>query len=383
MTTVKENPLVEVSMRMPSAVGVEAENSTILASWTYGLGRSVVFTTDAGKRWTNQWTEWPNYDKFFGQMIRWSMRPVNEQGEFTVATDIKDGKVRVVITAIDKEKEDEFLNFLNMSATAVGPDMKAFDVQVKQVAPGRYVGEFDSSAAGNYFVTINPGQKQEGNERFGPIRTGISVPYSSEFRERETNLALLKQLASLTPRGGEQGQIATGDLTKPEGLVEKFNTFRHNLAKAISSQDAWQWFLVAGAVLFFCDIFVRRVAFSYEWIAPVVTFVQQRVLRRQVDQAIETRMQRLRSRKQEVHGEIDELRAAARFDPQVDAPAGTPPTARSLEQAMQDAGASSSATAPPAPTQPGMSPGQAEKDTSYTARLLEAKKKSGVKRQEE
>jgi uncharacterized membrane protein/Mg-chelatase subunit ChlD len=384
MTTVKDNPLVEVSMRMPKSIGVEPENSVILASWTYGLGRTAVFTTDSGKRWTNKWTEWPNYDKFFGQMIRWSMRPVNEQGEFTVGTDIKDGKVRVVITAVDKEKEDEFLNFLAMSATAVGPDMKPFDVTVKQVAPGRYVGEFDSSAAGNYFVTINPGQKKDGKDRFGPIRTGISVPYSSEFRERETNLALLKQLASLKPRGGEEGQIATGDLTQPDGLVEKFNSFRHNLTKAISSQDAWQWFLVIGAVLFFADVFVRRVAFSYEWIAPIVDFVQQRLLRRPTDDTIETRMERLRSRKQEVHGAFDEQRAAARFDPQPDAPAGTAPPARSLDEALKDAGgAGSAAPTPPPAARPGMAPGQTDKDNSYTARLLDAKKKSGAKRPRE
>lgn len=381
MTTVKENPLVEVSLRTPKVVGVEPENSTVLASWTYGLGRSVVFTSDGGKRWTNQWTNSPTYDKFFSQVVRWAMRPVNEQGEFSVATDIKDGRVRVVITAVDKEKEDDFLNFLSMSATAVGPDMKAFDVQVKQVAPGRYIGEFDSSAAGNYFLTINPGQRKENKERFGPIRTGISVPYSSEFRERESNLALLKQIASLKPRGGEEGVVANGDLTQPEGIVEKFDTFRHNLAKAISSQDAWQWFLVAGAVLFFADVFVRRVAFSYEWIAPAVVFVRERILRRKVDETAETRMDRLRSRKAEVHGEIDELRAAARFDPQPDAPPVTAPRpTRSLDDAIKDAGTGSTAP-PPSPTnQPGMSPGQAEKDTSYTARLLEAKKKSGTQR---
>lgn len=382
MTTVKENPLVEVSMRTPKGVGVDPENSAILASWTYGLGRSVVFTSDAGKRWANRWTEWPNYDKFFGQMVRWAMRPVNEQGEFTVATDIKDGKVRVVITAVDKQQEDDFLNFLNMSATAVGPDMKPFDVQVKQVAPGRYVGEFDSSAAGNYFVTINPGQRQQGKERFGPIRTGVSVPYSSEFRERETNLALLKQLASLKPRNGEEGQVVTGDLTQPQSIVEQFNTFRHNLAKAISSQDAWQYFLVLGAVLFFADVFVRRVSIGYEWLLPAVNFVRERILKRKVDEAAETRIERLRSRKAEVHGEIDELRAAARFNPQPDAPAGAPARpARSLDDAMKDAGAGGTNAPPPTtPQQPGMSPGQAEKDTSYTARLLEAKKKSGARK---
>lgn len=378
MTTVKDNPLVEVSMRVYGP-GIEEENNVILASWTYGLGRTVVFTTDAGKRWANQWTTWPHYEKFYSQMVRWAMRPVNEQGEFTVATDTKDGKARIVITAIDKDKEDEFLNFLTMSATAVGPDMKPFDVSIKQVAPGRYIGEFDANAAGNYFVTVNPGKRQGSDDRFGPIRTGINVPYSSEFRERETNLALLKQLASLKPRGGEEGRIATGDLHDPDSLISKFDTFRHNLAKAISSQDAWQWFLVVGGVLFFADVLVRRVAISYEQIEPAFTFVRTRILRRpQTDQA-DTRLERLRSRKQEVRGDIDERRAAARFDPQPDAP-----QQRSLDEALRDAGGAGSATpAPPPRSSQSMAPGEAPPENSYTARLLDAKKRAGVRKKED
>ena len=80
----------------------------------------MVFTSDAGKRWADAWTEWENYDKFFYQMVQWAMRPVHDDGKFSIATDMKDGKIRVVVTALDKD--DQFLNFLNMSASASGPD---------------------------------------------------------------------------------------------------------------------------------------------------------------------------------------------------------------------------------------------------------------------
>ncbi|HTN77446.1 MAG TPA: glutamine amidotransferase, partial [Pirellulaceae bacterium] len=381
MTTVKDNPLVEVSLRVHGA-GIEESNNVILASWTYGLGRTAAFTTDAGKRWAKDWTEWPNYDKFFSQMVRWSMRPVNEQGEFTVATDIKDGKVRVVITAVDKNKDDEFLNFLNMTATAVGPDMQPFDVSVKQVAPGRYVGEFDGGQSGNYFITVNPGQKAAaGDQRFGPIRAGINVPYSSEFRERETNLALLKQIAASKPRGGEEGQVLSGELARPEGNLLEFDTFRHNLAKAISSQDAWQWFLVIGASLFFADVFVRRVAVHYEWFAPIVNFVNEKIFRRHREAETDTRLERLRSRKAAVSDQLDERKAAARFDPQPDASAAAAAPARPLSEVLGDvSGASNSPAPPPQASSPTVTPEQPDKNNAYTARLLEAKKKAAAKR---
>ena len=52
-------------------------------------------------------------------MIRCAMRPVNEEGKFNVATDVKDGQVRVVVTALDKN--DEFLNFSTCPAPALAP----------------------------------------------------------------------------------------------------------------------------------------------------------------------------------------------------------------------------------------------------------------------
>src|SRR4051794_25870733 len=46
LTTVKENSLVDVISRSP--LPGEPENSTVMASWTFGLGKAVAFTTDAG-----------------------------------------------------------------------------------------------------------------------------------------------------------------------------------------------------------------------------------------------------------------------------------------------------------------------------------------------
>ncbi len=73
MTTVKDSSLVEVILRSPEPPN--AENSAVLASWTYGLGKVAAMTTDAGHRWANDWTAWGQYDRFYSQLIRWAMRP--------------------------------------------------------------------------------------------------------------------------------------------------------------------------------------------------------------------------------------------------------------------------------------------------------------------
>jgi hypothetical protein len=207
MTSVKESSLVEVILTSPSPS--TAENATILAAWTYGLGKTAVFTTDAGRRWATPWTSWDGYDRFFSQLVRWSMRPSGEEGKFSVATDVEGTKTRVVITAIDQD--DEYLNYQTLTGTVLGPNMESIPLDIDQSAPGRYVGEFDSTSAGSYMVLINPGSGQ------GMIRTGVNVGYSDEFRDQETNMPLLESLASLKTKRGEAGIVrrSTGGRSVP------------------------------------------------------------------------------------------------------------------------------------------------------------------------
>ena len=190
-------------------------------------------------------------------MIRWSMRPVNEQGKFTIATDLKDGKVRVVVTALTED--DEFLNFLDMSGSATSPDptkpaKRDFDSpRRRQVATSASSMRMKPAVI---FLAVSPGKGYG-----GPLLAGVSVPYSSEFRERETNMALLEMLAKLKPQGGEAGQVINTDIAtaKPDELTI-VDTFRATLATAISSQDAWPLAALLAACLFLITIAIRRVS---------------------------------------------------------------------------------------------------------------------------
>jgi uncharacterized membrane protein len=365
LTSRKENPLVEILMR---ASGVDDENGTILAAWRYGAGKSVAFTTDAGRRWANSWTASEDYDKFFSQMIRWAMRPVNEEGKFTIASDVKDGVVRVVVTALDKN--DEFLNFLNMSGAGTGPEMDTVQMQFRQEAPGRYIAEFPADKAGSYLLAINTGQANA-----APLLTGITVPYSAEFRERQSNEGLLKTLANITPVGGEKGKVIQGELAKGtvDRLVASVDTFRRTLAKAISSEDFWPLFLLIAAGIFLGDVFIRRVTVHFYWLLPALAYAFNRIRGRQLEEVRDERLERLRNRKAAVSSQIDERRAATRFEPVADESSGA---TRAYDEVIADAAGTGTGAAPsrPAPQTQASQP-QTEQDT-YTERLLAAKRKA-------
>lgn len=362
LTSVKENSLVDVILTSP--LPTEPGNGTILAAWTYGLGKTVAFTTDAGQRWTTDWTGWNEYDRFFSQMVRWSMRPTGDTGKFTVATEVQGSKTRVIVSALDKE--DEFLNYQAMDGNVLAPDMQSIPLRMEQTAPGRYVGEFESAKAGSYLVSVRVGKAM--------IRTGVNVGYSHEFRDRETNTPLLESIASLPAKSGEPGTLMPPLPELPEDNQQAenklqpqlaVNPFRRDLPQAVSSQDIWPWLVLAASCVFFADVFVRRVQIDLQWLVPIWTRVLDTVLRRERHEAAPEMMSRLRSRKAEVDRSIESRRAATRFEP--DAATAVDPNA------IESAEARPTAPAAP-PTTPTKPLTEAEQQDEYTSRLLKAKK---------
>jgi hypothetical protein len=358
---------VEVSLASPKPT--ERANATILASWTYGLGKAVAWTTDAGRRWATQWTGWENYDKLFSQIVRWSMRPTGDGGKFTLASDVRDGKAQLVVTALDQD--DTFLNFLSMAGSVVGPDMEPIDVDFRQTAPGRYVGEFDAQTSGSYFVIVNPGAGQT------PLRTGINVGYSDEFRDRETNEPLLRSLAGLTPTGGQPGQYIDQISGADAATIAEINPFRRDLPKATASQDIWHLLVLGAACLFFADVFVRRVHVDLAWVAPLAVRVRDKVFRRQQAVPEGEVMSRLRSRKTQIGEQIEQRRASTRFEPVDDV--------HVQSGALQEHGVSPrEAKQPAASSARGVAVEQAQPEQeTYTSRLLKAKKQVWEERNKE
>ncbi len=367
LTSLKDSPLVEVALISPVPDKDEEKYRTILAGWTYGLGKAVVFTSDTGRLWAAAWKGWQGYNKLFSQIVRWSMRPAGDQGKFSLATEVQDGKVKIVVTALDKD--DEFLNFLDMSASVAGPDMKPIDTKIRQVAPGRYVGEFDAKDAGSYLLMLTPAAGA------APILSGVNVPYSPEFLDREPNEDFLKSLAALTPRGGKPGiEIQAKDITGPttaNAIIQKlleFNTYRRDLPEATSSQPVWHLAALFAACIFLADVFIRRVHVSFAWVSPVAATVVRKVLRRPVEVAPSPVMARLHSRKAEVTQSLEQRRAAARFEPSPDAPFEPQAVADAIDEPLGKPKTDKPTAAPIASESP-------SEEDSYTSRLLKAKKK--------
>ena len=354
LTQVKDSPLAQVLIQSPKPDS--PENATILAVWTYGLGRTAVVTTDAGARWASNWTEWAGYEAFYSQLVRWLMRPTGDTGKYTLATQLRDGEVQVVVNALSKE--DSFLNFLNMSASVLDPDLKPVALRMRQTAPGRYLGSFPANKTGSYFVNVIPDAKT------APLSTGVNIPYSEEYRIRETNQALISELASVKPAGGEIGEVTAPLGVTANESAENQNAFRGGLALARSIRDAWPWFVLAGCCLFLGDIFVRRVAINFDWIGVALKKIRGKS--EQKESTTTARLDALRKNKDLLEEELQRRRTSVRFEP-TQSSVDTESNERSVtfsddEQTIANGKSNSISPEPEGP--------------SYTERLLAAKRKA-------
>jgi uncharacterized membrane protein/Mg-chelatase subunit ChlD len=355
LTTPK--PEAHVWVPVTSPLPIDDQDKAILAHWQYGLGKSVAFTSDAGRRWTTAWTGWEHYKKFWTQLVRWSMRSV-ATGNVSLATQ-RDGE-QIIVTADVLDKENRFVNFAELKGTVITPDMKSKPLVLSQIAPGRYKGTIpDAAEPGTYFVSLTaqvPGADPTLHS------TGVSVPYPAEFRELESNPDLLDQIALST-----SGKVI--EQSAADRLDEEVHPFRHDLKPLAAAQDLWPLLTFWAVILFFFDVAVRRIALDLTRVQPALAVAWGYVTGRKVEaQPPPDYMDKLRNKKAEVAAELDRARASQRFQPTAESAAapGSPLLEELTGPAAPRPTAARPQVAPEAPQQP---------QDSYTSRLLKAKQK--------
>ncbi len=111
------------------------EKEPLLARWQYGLGRSIVFASDAKSRWAENWVSWKGFDRFWANIAR-DLLPHSQAGEASVEYDSANGEL-VIDYRLGRHAE----------APAVVPDIFVFGsdgfqrpVEVRKVGEGAYRG---------------------------------------------------------------------------------------------------------------------------------------------------------------------------------------------------------------------------------------------------
>ena len=220
---------------------VSDRGDPLLASWQYGLGKSVAFTSDAKARWASDWLDWGGYGKFWTQLVRDTMRKAT-LSNFQAEIKKEKGVAHLAIDALDDA--GDFLNQLESDVSLISPDLKKKQLAVTQTAPGRYELDFSTQDVGPYFLNI---MQKQGGEVVNTQVTGTVVSYPQEYLVHNADDALLTQLAAVS--GGKFNPSAEDAFRPPEEQV----ALRIHL---------WRPFLITALFLLLVDIALRRVDFK-------------------------------------------------------------------------------------------------------------------------
>ena len=217
----------------------------VLSEWQYGLGRVMAWTSDAKNLWASRWLEWPDFGKFWAQLVKRTDRaPEDPNRQITVK--IEGDKARLTLDAQTgaEQSDRQYLNFLPSQAVVVDPGGGQTSVDLPQIAPGRYEATVPVHADGVYTLTATQ-TEDSGNQAV--VSSGFVVPYSPEYGLSNTDQAALDALARHT--GGK----LTSDPNE---------AFVHTLPSVGAPHPLWPWLLAAVAILLVADVGVRRVRIS-------------------------------------------------------------------------------------------------------------------------
>jgi hypothetical protein len=228
-TTVKSNA---------ELVLMSHQEDPVLATWRYGLGRAAAFTSDAKAKWGVLWLRWRDFNKFWAQLTRWTLRS-GSRSDTTAIVQRTDQTGEVVVDAVDGK--GEFINFLDSQIGVVAPNRERSVVDLEQIGPGRYRGRFAAPQEGVYLV----GMAQRKNEQVvGSQLAGLVVPYAQELRDLGVDETLLRELSELTGGGALQAPA---------------DAFLKDRRRSRIAVEIWPWLVGFVALMMVPDIALRRV----------------------------------------------------------------------------------------------------------------------------
>lgn len=385
-TTPKPSALVEIPIQGPPSGEIDFP---ILAFWHYGLGKSVAFTSDARssrdlKRltWDRDWANSDIYARFWEQVVDWSCRSV-ESGRLMMSTDYRDGKVRVTVDARDSNNRPITNLMLRGAVTTPGgkTDDKKVELRFEQKNSGLYEAELKADEAGSYFINaqatqrvkIKKGDKEvEVDEGTDSVRAGVTVPYSPEFSDLESNTGLLGKIAGITG-----GKVFNEDDATLTNAARSGEMYREGPPHFKNLQPIWFWLVFLTGILLFFDIAVRRIAVDPLEVGAAARRVwgELRGRAQQTEQAAQY-FERLRSRKEQVGQTIDQARGARRFD-------GTEISSTAPPPGVHEGATGDSPRPAPRPAdETKIAPKKEQEADDYASRLLRAKKRVWKENQE-
>ena len=216
----------------------------LLASWSYGQGKTAAFTSDANGRWSAPWVVWNRYSQFWNQTVRWTFAreerdEPNGQHAPPFSIEVGHTETGLLVEAFFYGTQESAQTDATLTATLTAPDGVTSRLLFERLAPGHYQGKYDTRVIGDYTLEgILPS-----GEQFGPLGYTLPRLRPREAPQPQPNLRLFETLVEATG-GGLNPELAT--LSPPFGPAEQL--------------PLWPYLIPLAMTLYLVELVIRRLA---------------------------------------------------------------------------------------------------------------------------
>ena len=216
---------------------VSDRGDPLLAKWQLGLGRVVAWTADNGSDYASQWTDWDQYNQFWGQTLRWSLPDPTNQA---ITVDLARTGSNMVVTVDSQTADGNARDLQGQSLTIVLPGGETQSAALSIESPGSYEAIVTAPDPGSYRIEL---------PELG-IGLAAAIQASPEWLPAEDGVTLLEAIAGRT--GGE---IRSLDQAPDASL---FDAGQANARAPGAVRAVWYLPLIAALALFVADIALRQ-----------------------------------------------------------------------------------------------------------------------------
>jgi len=209
------------------------DNDPILASWQYGLGRTVAFTSDMKGIWSKNWLSWDGNQNFWINTISWLVQQ-DLNTDYAVEGSYEGGKGSIKVESLVKGKD-----FASLEGLLTSPEGTTSTIQLEAIAPGKYQGEFEPNGKGIYLVSLGLGAGEAAEQ----IITAINIGYSKEFDFFGNQAMSIEEMREIT-----EGTL----VTNPKDV------FKSKVPDVSGSKDLTRLFLILALISFMLEIILRK-----------------------------------------------------------------------------------------------------------------------------
>jgi Ca-activated chloride channel family protein len=214
----------------------------LLAFWPIGLGRTAVFASDVKDRWAARWVVWREYGPFFTALIRALERRRPPAVTLDAVAGPVHGAARPVAISVEaRDTSGRYRDLLRPVVTVREQDREPAEVNLRQVAPGRYEASVVANATRPLTIAMSGAEAGDG---IGVASRVILPDPAAELRFRPGDEAMLRSIAT-----------ATGGAWHPASASLASSTTERRLRH----RQLWPALVGLGLALWFVDLALRRV----------------------------------------------------------------------------------------------------------------------------